>query len=104
MVLIEFLTLKLTMDAIAQHCNNLAYEQELHERNRQLRARMMQLVAEYEAGSIDKETYSKKEAEILAELDRLTKEINSARQATASFAGSAGTQGSHSEQGLGRGL
>lgn len=74
-MIIELLTLKITMDAILQHLNSLAREQELRERSRMLKSRMLQLITDFEMGAIDQETYSKNEAEIIAELGKITQQI-----------------------------
>lgn len=76
-MIIELLTLKITMDAILQHLNILAQEQELRERSRMLKTQMLQLITDFEMGLIDQQTYSAKEAEVMAELNNLTQEINS---------------------------
>jgi hypothetical protein len=69
--------MKLTLDAIMQHCNSLAYEQELREQARLLKAKLMKLMADYETGAIDQKTYAEKEAEIMASLSKLTQQVNS---------------------------
>lgn len=68
--------MKLTLDAIMQHCNSLAYEQELREEARLLKTRLLKLMADYEAGAIDQKTYSEQEAEIMASLSKLTQQVN----------------------------
>lgn len=68
--------MKLALDAIMQHCNSLAYEQEVREQARQLKTRLLKLMADYEAGEIDQKTYSEQEAEIMASLSRLTQQVN----------------------------
>lgn len=68
--------MKLALDAIMQHCNSLAYEQEVREQARQLKTRLLKLMADYEAGAIDQKTYSEQEAEIMASLSRLTQQVN----------------------------
>jgi hypothetical protein len=58
----------LTFEAILNECNRLAAAQESHERGMRLKSRLLQLRIDYEKGIIDKEMYSKNEAEILKEL------------------------------------
>jgi hypothetical protein len=83
-MILELIIMKLTLDAIMQHCNSLAYEQELREEARRLKAKLLKLMADYEAGAIDQKTYSEKEAEIMASLSRLTQQVN-AQAGTQSF-------------------
>ncbi len=68
--------MKLTLDAVLQHCNGLAYEQQLRQNIQQLKSRLMNLVNEYQIGNIDSKTYSEGEAAILQELSLLAQEIN----------------------------
>ena len=75
MMLLEFLIMKLTMDAIMQHINTLAQEQDIREQARLLKAKLLKLMSEYETGAIDQKTYSEKEAEIMASLSSLTKQV-----------------------------
>lgn len=76
-MIIELIIMKLTLDAIMQHCNTLATEADLREQARLLKARLLKLMAEYETGVIDQKTYSEQEAEIMASLSRLTQQVNS---------------------------
>ena len=76
-MILELLIMKLTLDAIMQHCNSLAQGQEMREQVRLLKNRLVKLMADYEAGTIDQRTYSEKEAEIMASLSQLTQKINS---------------------------
>lgn len=69
--------MKLTLDAIMQHCNSMAYEQELREQARVLKTKLLKLMADYEAGAIDQKTYMEQEAEIMANLSKLTQQVNS---------------------------
>ena len=69
--------MKLTLDAIMQHCNSLALEQDLREQARLLKARLLKLMADYEAGTVDPKTYLEQEAEIMASLSKLTQHVNS---------------------------
>lgn len=52
-------------------CNRLALEQESRAQRNWLNSRLIQLKTEYEKGIIDNDTYSKREREILSELDKL---------------------------------
>lgn len=74
-MLLELLIMKLTMDAILQHCNSLAYEQELRAQADQLRSRLLKLMSDYESGAIDQASYSRVEGEILANLSKLTQQV-----------------------------
>lgn len=75
-MILELIITKLALDAIMQYCNSLAYEQELREQARQLKARLLKLMADYEAGAIDQKIYSEQEAEIMASLSKLTQQVN----------------------------
>jgi hypothetical protein len=70
-MLIEYLILKLTLEAIVGECNRVALEQESRAYRNQIGSRLVQLKTEYEKGVIDYDTYVRKELEILGELDRL---------------------------------
>lgn len=70
-MIIEYLILKLTLEAIVGECNRLALEQESRAYRNQVGSRLIQLKTEYEKGIIDYDTYVRKELEILSELDRL---------------------------------
>lgn len=59
-----------------QHCNSLAAEVDLREQARLLKARLLKLMAAYEAGEIDQKTYMEQEAEIMASLSKLTQQVN----------------------------
>jgi hypothetical protein len=76
-MIIELLMMKLTLDAILQHCNNLAYEQEAREDARRLKANLLKLMTDYETGVIDGATYSQEEAKIMSALSKLTQRITS---------------------------
>jgi hypothetical protein len=74
-MLLELIIMKLTLDAIMQHCNSLAAEADMREQVKQLKARLLKLMADYEAGSIDQKTYMEQEAEIMASLSKLTQQV-----------------------------
>ena len=74
-MILELLIMKLTMDAILQHCNSLAYEQEVRAQADQLKARLMKLMSDYESGAIDQKAYSRIEGEIMTSLSKLTQQI-----------------------------
>ena len=76
--------MKLTLDAIMQHCESLAYEQEVREQASILKTRLLKLMSDYEAGIIDQKAYSEQEAEIMASLSKLTQQVNS-RSGSQSF-------------------
>ncbi|TLY04668.1 MAG: hypothetical protein E6K88_02415 [Thaumarchaeota archaeon] len=75
-MILELIIMKLSLDAIMQHCNSLAYEQELREEARQLKKRLLKLMSDYEAGAIDQKKYSEQEAEIMASLSKLTQQVS----------------------------
>jgi hypothetical protein len=79
-VIFELLIMKLTMDAIMQHINTLAKEQDIREQARVLKTRLLKLMSDYEMGVIDQKTYSEKEAEIMASLSKLTKQVGAGEQ------------------------
>ncbi len=83
-MILELIIMKLTLDAILQHCNSLAYEQEVREEARVLKARLLKLMSDYEAGVIDQKIYSTQEAEIMASLSKLTQQVNN-KSKTQSF-------------------
>jgi hypothetical protein len=70
-LLIEYLILKLTLEAIVGECNRMLVEQESHAYKSWISSRLIQLKTEFEKGAIDYDTYVRKELEILSELDRL---------------------------------
>lgn len=74
--MLELIIMKLTLDAIMQHCNSLAAEADMREQARQLKARLLKLMADYETGAIDQRTYAEQEAEIMASLSKLTQQAN----------------------------
>jgi hypothetical protein len=75
-MILELIIMKLTLDAIMQHCNTLAQEADLREQARQLKARLLKLMADYESGAIDQKTYLEAETEIMASLSKLTQQVN----------------------------
>jgi hypothetical protein len=76
MVLIEAFILKLTLDSMLQHCNDLNREQDLLQKKRQLKSQLSQLMIDYETGNIDQDTYRTKELQILSELDPLRQQYD----------------------------
>jgi len=75
-MILELIIMKLTLDAIMQHCNSLAYEQQMREEANLLKARLLKLMSDYETGAIDQKTYSEQEAEIMKSLSKLTQKVN----------------------------
>jgi hypothetical protein len=75
-MILELLIMKLTLDAVLQHCNSLAYEREMRQQVSELKARLLKLMTDYETGAIDQKTYSQREAEIMDSLGKLTQKIN----------------------------
>ncbi len=82
--MLELIIMKLTLDAIMQHCNSIAAEVDIREQSRQLKARLLKLMADYETGVIDQRTYAEQEAEIMASLSKLTQQVNT-QSGTQSF-------------------
>ena len=72
-MLIELLTLKLTFDAIIQHCNNLAYQEELKEKTQLLKSQLLECLTKYQSGELTPADYENRESEIVSELNELTK-------------------------------
>lgn len=70
-MIIEYLILKLTFEAIVSECNRMALEQESRAYRNWINSRLIQLKTEYDIGIIDYDAYVRREAEILEELDRL---------------------------------
>lgn len=81
-MIIEFLTMKITFDAILDHVNSIAYQQELQERVRILKSRLLKLTSEYSTGAISKKEFDTREAEIMSEINSMIKQITSAGDAT----------------------
>ncbi|MEW6604251.1 MAG: hypothetical protein AB1351_06130 [Thermoproteota archaeon] len=75
-MILELIIMKLTLDAIMQHCNNIAMEADMREQVAQLKARLLKLMADYESGSIDQKSYIEQEAEIMSSLSNLTRQAN----------------------------
>ena len=69
-----YFILKLTFQAILEECNRLANEAENTERARWLKSKVVQLDIDFSTGVIDEEEYGKRQAEILAELSKLSGE------------------------------
>lgn len=75
-ILITFLVLKLAFAGILKECNRLALEQQLREHNLYLKDKLAQLEINYQKGVIDMETYTKRQSEILQELDSVSAQKN----------------------------
>jgi hypothetical protein len=76
MVLIELFILKLALEGISQDINEEARTQELHRKERQFKSQLSQLEIDYTTGVIDKETYDKRESDIMSELGKMSKQLN----------------------------
>jgi hypothetical protein len=68
MVLIELFILKLALEGVTQEINEETRMRELRQRER--------LAIDYTTGTIDKETYNKREADIKSELGKMSKRLN----------------------------
>lgn len=87
-MIIEFLTLKLTMDAIVDHVNNIARQQELADKIRVLKAELLKIATDYEAGKISKETFSAKESQITSDINSLVALLRSSKNNKTTYEGS----------------
>ena len=72
-MIIEYLVLKLALQAVVDECNRLALEQESQERVRFLKSGIARLEVAYESGLIDGEEYGRQSQEILNELKKLSR-------------------------------
>jgi len=72
-VLIEYLVLKLALEGISQEVNHEAHLRELLRRQRKFKTQLSQLAIDYTMGTIDKETYEKRESAIKSELAKMSK-------------------------------
>jgi hypothetical protein len=71
-MIITYLIMKLTLQAVVDECNRIAAEEESHERARYLKSRIAQLDIDYANGAITEAEYSSKGSEILNELALLS--------------------------------
>ena len=76
MVLIELFILKLALEGISQDINEEARTQEIHQKERHFKSRLSQLEIDYTTGVIDKETYDKRESDIMSELGKMSNRLN----------------------------
>ena len=76
MVLIELFILKLALEGISQNAIEEAHKQELRQRERSFKSQLSQLAIDYTTGTIDKETYEKRESDIKSELGKMSKRLN----------------------------
>jgi hypothetical protein len=67
-MIVTYLIVKLTLQAIVDECNRLAAEAETRERASYLKSRIAQLEMDLATGAIDEKTYTAKASEILNEL------------------------------------
>lgn len=68
-MIIEYLILKLTFEAIVSECNRLALQEESRAQRNWASSRLLQLKTEYERGIIDYDVYVKQVTEISNQLD-----------------------------------
>lgn len=71
-MIIEYLVMKLALQAVVDECNRMALMQESQERVRFLRSGIARLEVAYESGLIDGEEYERQSREILGELKKLS--------------------------------
>ncbi|MDQ3839931.1 MAG: hypothetical protein M3297_11750 [Thermoproteota archaeon] len=76
MVLIELFILKLALEGVTQEINEETRMRELRQRERHFKSQLSQLAIDYTTGTIDKETYNKREADIKSELGKMSKRLN----------------------------
>ncbi len=67
-MIVTYLIMKLTLQAVVDECNRLAAEAETQERASYLKSRIAQLEMDLATGAIDEKTYAAKASEILNEL------------------------------------
>jgi hypothetical protein len=84
-MILELIIMKLTMDAIMQHCNTIAYEQQIREEANILKTRLLKLMTDYETGAIDQKTYAEQEAKIMTSLSKLTQKVSNQDDSPPSF-------------------
>lgn len=70
------MVLKLAFAGILKECNRLALEQQLREHNLYLKDKLAQLEINYQKGVIDMDTYTKRQSEILQDLDSVSAQKN----------------------------
>jgi hypothetical protein len=71
-LIIEYLVMKLALQAVVDECNRMALEQESQERARSLKSGIARLEVAYESGLIDGEEYGRQSQAILDELKTLS--------------------------------
>ena len=68
-----YFILKITFQAILDESNRLALMAESAEQGRALKARIVQLDLDYDSGKVSDEEYGRRQAEIIRELERLSR-------------------------------
>jgi hypothetical protein len=76
MVLIELFILKLALEGVSQEITEEARIRELRQKERHFKSQLSQLAIDYTTGTIDKETYEKRESDIKSELGKMSKRLN----------------------------
>ncbi|HZT35729.1 MAG TPA: hypothetical protein VFA15_07405 [Nitrososphaera sp.] len=77
-MIIEFLTMKITFDAILDHVNNIAYQQDIRDQITALKTRLLKLSGDFETGRVTREEFEKEEAVIMKEINLLIKQASTA--------------------------
>jgi hypothetical protein len=72
-LIFTYLLLKLAFAGVAQETNRLALEQEIREKERLLKSRLIKLQTERDSGSISDETFLARERQLLQSLNALLK-------------------------------
>ena len=76
MVLIELFILNLALQGISKELSEEAHMRELRQKERHFKSQLSQLAIDYTTGTIDKETYEKRESDIKTELGKMSKRLN----------------------------
>jgi hypothetical protein len=68
--------LKLTFAGILKECNRMILEQQQLEQNMYLKAELARLEMDYQKGILDVESYTKRQYEIIQEIDKILNQKN----------------------------
>lgn len=84
-MLITLLVLKLTFEGILKECNRIAAEQDTISRNSHLKSRLARLEIDYHSGRISIDAYHRGQAEILQEIESISKQKSDNSGVNSSF-------------------
>ena len=76
MVLIELFILNLALQGISKELSEEAHMRELRQKERHFKSQLSQLAIDYTTGAIDKETYDKRQSDIMSQLNKMSKRLN----------------------------